>query len=169
MIPEGKEIIMEENDLIVSKTDKKGWITYCNRTCAEVAEYEQSELVGVPHSIFRSRAMPRSVFKLLWERISEGHEIFAYVVNKTKNDNHYWVFAHVTPSRDAEGNITGYHSNRRKPFEESLGAIKPLYAALLEEEQRHGNRKEGLAASTALLNKVLEQKGVDYDEFVLTI
>ncbi|VAW21890.1 putative sensor (PAS) domain for methyl-accepting chemotaxis sensory transducer [hydrothermal vent metagenome] len=169
MEPEGKEILMEEDDLIVSKTDKKGWITYCNRTCAEIAEYEQSELVGVPHSIFRSRAMPRSVFKLLWERISEGHEIFAYVVNKSKNDNHYWVFAHVTPSRDENGNITGYHSNRRKPFDEALSAIKPLYAALLEEEQRHGNRKEGLAASTALLNKVLEQKGVDYDEFVLTI
>ncbi|MCF6326462.1 MAG: PAS domain-containing protein [Devosiaceae bacterium] len=160
---------MEENDLIVSKTDKKGWITYCNTTCSDIAEYEKGELVGVPHSIFRSRAMPRSVFKLLWERISEGHEIFAYVVNKTKNDNHYWVFAHVTPSRDPEGNITGYHSNRRKPFDDSLAAIKPLYAALLAEEQRHGNRKEGLAASTMLLTKVLEQKGVDYDEFVLSI
>ncbi len=169
MEPEGKEIIMEENDLIVSKTDLKGWITYCNRTCAEVSEYEQGELVGSPHSIFRSRAMPRAIFKLLWERIAAGQEVFAYVVNKTKNDNHYWVFAHVTPSRDQEGNITGYHSNRRKPFDQALESVKPLYRALLEEEQRHGNRKEGLVASTMMLDKVLEQKGMDYDEFSLSL
>jgi len=169
MQPEGEEIVMEEDDLIVSKTDSKGWITYCNRTCWDIAEYEQSELVGAPHSIFRSKAMPRSVFKLLWDRIAEGHEVFAYVVNKTKNDNHYWVFAHVTPSRDTDGNISGYHSNRRKPTDESLAVIKPLYKALLEEEERFGNRKEGLAASTTLLNKILEQKGMDYDEFVFTI
>ncbi len=169
MQPEGVERIMEEDDLIVTKTDKKGWITYCNQMCADIAEYDASELIGSPHSIIRSRAMPRCVFKLLWDRISDGHEVFAYVVNKTKNDNHYWVFAHVTPSRDEQGNIVGYHSNRRKPFEGALEAVKPLYAALLEEEAKYKNRKEGLAASTALLGKVLEQKGVDYDEFVLSL
>ena len=113
--------------------------------------------------------MPRCVFKLLWDRIADGHEVFAYVVNKTKSDNHYWVFAHVTTSRDPQGDITGYHSNRRKPFDEALAAVKPLYAALLEEEQRHTNRKKGLAASTAMLVGALEQKGVDYDEFVLSL
>lgn len=169
MRPEGQERVMEVDDLIVTKTDKKGWITYCNKFGAEIAEYSQDELVGSPHSIIRSEAMPRCVFKLLWDRIADGHEVFAYVVNKTKNDNHYWVFAHVTPSHDNEGNITGYHSNRRKPFESALDAVKPLYAALLEEEGRHSSRKEGLAASTAMLGKVLEAKGVDYDEFVLSI
>ncbi len=169
MQPEGKEIVMGVDDLIVTKTDKKGWITYCNQLCADIAEYDVQELVGAPHSIIRSSAMPRCVFKLLWDRISDGHEVFAFVVNKTKFDNHYWVFAHVTPSRDEAGNITGYHSNRRKPFESALDAVKPLYAALLEEEAKYKNRKEGLAASTALLGKVLEQKGVDYDEFVLSL
>ncbi len=169
MEPEGKEIIMGEHDLIVSKTDKKGWITYCNKTCADISEYHRNELIGSPHSIFRSRAMPRCVFKLLWDRIAAGHEVFAYVVNKSKNDNHYWVFAHVTPSRDLEGNITGYHSNRRKPVDRALTAIRPLYAALLDEEKKYKNRKEGLAASTVLLNRVLEQKGMEYDEFVLSV
>ncbi|MCF6301907.1 MAG: PAS domain-containing protein [Devosiaceae bacterium] len=160
---------MEDDDLIVTKTDKKGWITYCNQLCADIAEYDLQELVGAPHSIVRSKAMPRCVFKLLWDRIADGHEVFAFVVNKTKNDNHYWVFAHVTASRDEAGNITGYHSSRRKPFKGALEAVKPLYAALLEEEAKYKNRKEGLAASTALLGKVLESKGVDYDEFVLSL
>ncbi len=166
---EGIERVMGEDDLIVSKTDKKGWITYCNKTCADIAEYKIEELIGMPHSILRSEAMPRCVFKLLWDKISQGNEIFAFVVNKTKNNNHYWVFAHVTPSRDEAGNITGYHSNRRKPFPEAVEKIKPLYKALLDEEAKYKNRKEGLAASTALLNSILEEKGVSYDEFVLSL
>lgn len=166
---EGKELFMEDGDLIVSKTDKKGWITYCNKLCSDFAEYTADELIGSPHSIIRSEGMPRCVFKLLWDRISEGHEVFAFVVNKTQHDNHYWVFAHITPSRDEEGNITGYHSNRRKPFASALDKVRPLYKALLDEEAKYKNRKEGLAASTAMLNSILEEKGVDYDEFILTL
>jgi len=169
MEPEGRELVMGENDLIVTKTDNKGWITYCNKLFADIAEYEQKELIGVPHSIVRSQAMPRCVFKLLWSQIEAGREIFAYVVNKTKNDNHYWVFAHVTPSFDREQNVVGFHSNRRKPFEAALDDIKPLYAKLIAEEQRHSNRKDGLAASTAMLNDILQQKGVDYDEYVFSL
>ncbi|MCF6344231.1 MAG: PAS domain-containing protein [Devosiaceae bacterium] len=166
---EGTERTMQDGDLIVSKTDTKGWITYCNDSCADIAEYEIDELIGQPHSIIRSQGMPRCVFKLLWDRIAAGHEIFAFVVNKSKNNNHYWVFAHVTPSRDEEGNITGYHSNRRKPFGSALEVIKPLYKALLAEEAKYKNRKEGLAASTAILTSILQEKGVDYDEFILSI
>ncbi len=169
MQPEGQERVMNEDDIIVTKTDLKGWITYSNKYGADIAEYRQEELVGNPHSIIRSEAMPRCVFKLLWDRLGEGREIFAYVVNKTKNDNHYWVLAHVTPSYDEVGNIIGYHSNRRKPFESALETVKPLYAALLEEEAKHSSRKEGLVASTAMLEKVLEAKGVDYDEFILSV
>ncbi len=167
--PEGKELVMNEDDLIVSKTDTKGWITYCNNACASYAEYEIEELIGTPHSIIRSDAMPRCVFKLLWDRIEQGHEVFAYVVNKTKLNNHYWVFAHITPSYDDNGNIAGYHSNRRKPEERQLGIVKGLYKALLQEEAKYKTRKEGLAASTAMLVSLLEENGVDYDEFILTL
>lgn len=166
---EGIERVMEKDDLIVSKTDKKGWITYCNDLCADFAGYEMDELVGSPHSIIRSEGMPRCVFKLLWDRIAEGHEVFAFVVNKSKNNNHYWVFAHITPSHDEDGNITGYHSNRRKPDAKPLEIVKGLYKALLVEEAKYQNRKEGLAASTAMLASILQEKGVDYDEFILTI
>ncbi|MEE6591693.1 hypothetical protein VWN77_10375, partial [Campylobacter coli] len=40
-------------------------------------------------------------------------EIFAYVKNKTKDNNYYWVFANVTPSIDINNNIIGYYSVRR--------------------------------------------------------
>jgi PAS domain S-box-containing protein len=160
---------MRDGDMIVTKTDEKGWITYANSLFEKIAEYGAGELNGTPHSIIRSSAMPRCVFKLLWDRLQAGHEVFAYVVNKTKKGNHYWVFAHVTPSYDESGKLCGYHSNRRKPQEAALKIIKETYGLLLAEEKKHSNRKEGLAASTALLGEILNEKGIDYDEFILSI
>ena len=40
---------------------------------------------------------------------------------------------------------------------------------MIEIETNTADRREGIAASTALLLKVLEQKGCDYDTFVLSL
>jgi PAS domain S-box-containing protein len=110
--PTGRERTWGDEELIVSKTDLKGIITYANRTFLSVAGYTEQEILGKPHSIIRHPDMPRCVFKLLWDTIESGNEIFAYVKNMAKNGDHYWVFAHVTPTLDAHGNIIGYHANR---------------------------------------------------------
>jgi PAS domain S-box-containing protein len=60
----------------------------------------EEELLNKPHNILRHEDMPKAVFKLLWERIAEPEGIYAYVKNKTKNGDYYWVFAYVTPSFD---------------------------------------------------------------------
>lgn len=72
---------MKEDDFIVSKTDTKGKITYCNQIFMEFACLQESELLGQPHSIVRHPDMPKVIFKLLWERIQNKKEIFAYVKN----------------------------------------------------------------------------------------
>jgi PAS domain S-box-containing protein len=94
----GVERTFVENEIIVSKTDLKGRITYANDVFIKLAGFTETELLGQPHSIIRHPEMPRCVFKLLWDTIAEGGEIFAYVVNRSKNGDHYWVFAHVTPT-----------------------------------------------------------------------
>jgi len=165
----GNERVMNDDDIIVSKTNIKGHLVYANDIFLEIADFEAAEVLGKPHSIVRNDAMPRCIFKLLWETIAAGEEIFAYVVNRTRNGDHYWVLAHVTPSYDASGQLSGYHSNRRRPGEAALTSIKALYASLLAEETRHANRKEGLAASSQMLATILETKGVSYDEFVLSL
>lgn len=91
------------------------------------------------------------------------------MVNRGKLGDHYWVLAHVTPSFDASGAVTGYHSNRRKPTARAVTAVKQLYARLLEEEKRAKDRKTGLERSYELLNRILAEQGVDYDEFVLSL
>ena len=70
--------------------------------------------------------------------IQRGDEIFACVLNKTKNGNDYWVFANVTPSFDKNGKTIGYYSVRRMPNPEALAIIKPLYTQMLSAEKSGG-------------------------------
>jgi len=153
-----------ENDFIVSKTDTKSRLTYVNKIFMDLAEYTEEELLGKPHNIVRHPDMPKAVFKLLWDRIQNKEEIFAYVVNKTKNGNDYWVLANVTASLDVRGNIIGYYSVRRKPNPAALEIIKPLYAKMLQAE-----RTGGVSAGEKVLNDALFEEGVSYDEFIISI
>jgi PAS domain S-box-containing protein len=167
--PTGVENLLGEEELIVSKTDLKGRITYANDVFIRMAKYSWKELMGAPHSLIRHPEMPRSVFKLLWDTLQSRQEIFAYVVNLAKDGSHYWVFAHVTPTFDERGNIVGYHSNRRKPDAAQIERIKPIYTALCAEEARHANAKDGMHASFEAMVGLLKQQGVGYDEFVLSL
>lgn len=159
-----QELTFGAEQFIVSKTDLNGKITYGNSLFIEMSGYSELELIDRPHNILRHPDMPAVVFKLLWNRIKEGKEIFAYVKNKTKNNDFYWVFAHVTPSFDVNRKISNYHSVRRKPKPEALEIIKPLYATLLQKE-----RSGGVHASEAALTQLLQEKGVSYDEFILSL
>ncbi len=180
--PTPVERSFDEHEIIVSKTDTVGRITYANETFLRIAGYAEEEVLGQPHSILRHPEvlgqphsilrhpdMPRSVFKLMWDRIGGGHEIFAIVKNLAKDGAFYWVLAHVTPSLDADGRIAAYHSNRRTVPREAIARIEPIYRALLAEESRHADRKQGMAAGTALLAETLSKAGLDYDEFVFSL
>lgn len=166
----GVEQFFDDNELIVSKTDLKGHLTYCNDVFLRIAGYTERECLGQPHSMIRHPDMPRCIFGLLWDTIQDGREIFAYVINRCKNGDHYWVQAHVTPSRDGSGSIVGYHSNRRVPDRNIIeDTIIPLYADLRSEEQKHSNRKSGLESSRAAVAGLLQDRGLEYDEFVATL
>jgi PAS domain S-box-containing protein len=165
----GVERHMQDHDIIVSKTDVKGRITYANDVFCDLASYHVTEVIGEPHSMIRNPTMPRCVFKLLWDTIMRGEEMFAYVNNRAKNGDHYWVLAHVTPSCNERGEILGYHSNRRKPSASAVRAVDGLYRQLLAEEKRFDNRKDGMQAGYDMLMKFLQDKGVSYEEFILSL
>lgn len=162
----GRERAFHQDEIIVSKTDLKGVITYANDVFLRIAGYSEKELLGQPHNIVRHPDMPRCVYQFLWSRIQAGQEIFAYVINRAKNGDHYWVFAHVTPVFGPGRAITGYHSSRRLPARPAIEAATSLYALLRAEEGRHADRSSATAASTARLQSILRDKGTSYDEFV---
>lgn len=166
----GRERTFQDSEIIVSKTDTKGRLTYVNRVFMTISDFSEAELLGQPHSIIRHPDMPRCVFEFFWKTLQSGQEIFAYVKNRCKNGDHYWVFAHATPSFDVDGAITGYHSSRRVPNRHVLErTIIPLYDALLLEERQHEDRKRGQQAGAEKLNSILRQKDLSYDRWIFSL
>lgn len=166
----GIERTFGKDDLIVSKTNLKGHIEYGNKLFCDLAGYPEKDLIGAPHSIIRHPHMPRSIFKLLWDTIQNKQEIFAFVVNRSANGDHYWVVAHVTPSFDSQGSVTGYHSNRRVVDKNVLNqTVIPLYKKIMDEENRHSSRKDGMNAGFAMLTDLLKQQEKKYDEFIFSL
>lgn len=166
--PTGHELVMRDDDFIVSKTDLAGKITYSNRIFAEFALLPENELLGTQHNIIRHPDMPRCIFKLLWERIQAGQEIFAYIKNLASNGSHYWVVANVTPTFDVNGECIGYYSVRRKPRRDSIRLISDLYGQLRDIERQH-RPAAGLEKATAALFGILKDKNVGYDEFIFSL
>jgi len=170
--PTRNERVMTADEFIVSKTDAKGRLTYCNRIFIDYAGYDESELLGQQHHVVRHPEMPRAVFHLLWSTLKSGNEFFGYVKNMSKDGSFYWVFANVTPSYSNSGNnikdISGYFSVRRKPDAEKLRIIDSLYKQMLLAEQAAGT-SGAIAAGTKVLMDVVNQTGKDYREFILSI
>ena len=166
--PTTVERVMREDDFIVSKTDLKGRITYGNRIFIEFSGYTEEELLGAQHNIIRHPDMPRAVFKLLWDTIQSGNECFAYVKNMAKDGSFYWVFATVTPSYDQQGNLVGYLSVRRKPKASAVAVAGELYRNMLTAEQQAGAR-DAISASSRILTDLLNDKGLSYEELILSL
>jgi PAS domain S-box-containing protein len=171
--PTGVERTFAHDETIVSKTDPTGHIQYVNDVFLRVSDYTRAELLGAPHCVIRHPDMPRAVFDLLWERLRAGHEVFAYIVNLTKHGDHYWVFAHVTPSTTPDGRLLGYHSSRRTAEPRALAHVQRLYAELRAVERRHeadgGAKRDGIDAARAILANHLHERGQSYDEFVWSL
>jgi PAS domain S-box-containing protein len=164
--PTGVERTFDADEIIVTKTDPRGVLTYANDVFLRVSALTEEEAIGQPHSLIRHPEMPRAVFKLLWDTLKNRQELFAYVVNLAADGAHYWVLAHVTPSVDPRGQLVGYHSSRRKPEPAAVQAATELYARLRAEERRHSSSPAALEASWSMLEKVLHDHGQTYDEFV---
>jgi PAS domain S-box-containing protein len=166
--PTTHEIVMQDGDFIVSKTDLKGRIIYANRIFMQMAGYAEDELLNVQHNIIRHPDMPRGVFRLLWNVIEAGEECFAYVKNMAKNGDFYWVYANVTVDRDNNGKPIGYFSVRRKPSRAGIDAITPVYQEMLDIEQKAGAANAPDASLNWLVD-VLKSKGTSYEEFIHTL
>ncbi len=136
----------------------------------KLAGLDESDCLGVQHNLIRNPNMPRCVFKLLWDTLKSGNEIFAYVVNRSANGDHYWVHAHVTPSYDGGGNIVGYHSNRRVADKSIVEQhIIPLYADRLRVEKADDSPKGGMDAASGKVGNMLTEAGMGFNELMFSL
>lgn len=157
----GNEIILKEEDLIVSATDAKGIILYTNEIFTKVAGYDKAELIGQPHNIIRHFDMPKTIFKLLWDTVLEGKTLYAFVKNISKNGDFYWVKAYIKPVINKEGEIEQIISYRKPINDFAKTFIIGLYATLLEYEKTHT-----VDESLSFLMKYLEKRSLTYEQFI---
>jgi len=120
------EVVMEDGQTIVSKTDLKGSITYINQYFLDISGFTEKELIGKNHNMVRHPDMPPAAFEDLWNHLKEGRPWIGMVKNRCKNGDCYWVEAHVTPMRQ-NGSIVGYMSVRTKPTREQISEAESLY------------------------------------------
>jgi len=157
--PINEEIILDPKRYIVSETDEKGKITFCNDYFMEVSGYSQEELIGKAHNIVRHPDTPKVVFKLLWETISAGKNINALVKNLAKDGRYYWIFTEFEIRKDTDtGKIIGYHAARKTISKHVIEIIADLYKELLEIE-----KNGSVEASQKYLVNFLKEKGDDID------
>lgn len=125
------ETIVPEDELIISRTDLKGIITYANETFANISGYDIDELIGMPHNCVRHPDMPKSVFQDLWNKLQKNQKWQGYVKNIRKDKGYYWVFA-VVSGIYKDGELIEYKSIRTPiSFDEKLKYQK------LYDEQRN--------------------------------
>jgi PAS domain S-box-containing protein len=155
--PEATDVEKEVRniDLIVSKADEKGNITYVNPIFMKISGYSQGELYDKPHSILRHPDMPKVIFKYLWDNLKAGNDVVSYVKNLSKDGSYYWVLATVKMAKNPDGSFRNYMSTRKCITQNAKDTISALYAKLLEAE-----KSDGVEASEAMLNDFLAQNNL---------
>ncbi|CAM1335118.1 PAS domain-containing protein [Tenacibaculum aestuariivivum] len=159
--PVNREVKLHEDTILISITDKRGVIEYCNEDFVDTSGYEEYELVGSGHNIIRHPDMPRVIFKMMWERIEEGKNMIAVVKNMTKTGRYYWVVTDFTVKKDQNDKIIGYKGVRRLAPKKSIEQLIPLYKKLKDIED-----VKGIEASRKFLNGFLDTKEVNYDNYI---
>jgi len=127
-----EEYPFPDGESLVSTTDLKGHIVYCNPAFIRVSGYSREQLLGQPHNIIRHPDMPAEAYRDMWATIKSGQPWSALVKNRRADGRYYWVQANVTPLLE-NGQPTGYMSVRTQPTREQVEAATRLYALMRAE------------------------------------
>ncbi|MBB3261519.1 aerotaxis receptor [Paraburkholderia bannensis] len=141
------------SQMLVSATDLKGRIQYCNPAFVAVSGFTKDELIGKAHNIIRHPDMPSEAFADMWATIGSGRPWTALVKNRRKSGDHYWVRANVTPVSQ-QGTVVGYLSVRVKPSREEVREAEQLYAQMREGRLRGVRLQQGDLTRTGLIGSI---------------
>ncbi|MCA1908084.1 MAG: methyl-accepting chemotaxis protein [Magnetospirillum sp.] len=141
-----REVMMKDGEMLVSRTDSGGRITFVNQAFIDISGFTRDELVGQPHNLVRHPHMPKEAFADLWATIKAGKPWEGFVKNRCKNGDFYWVRANVTPVME-NGQVSGYVSIRSKPSRTQVAAAEALYKDFRE------NRAQGLVIREGRVEK----------------
>ncbi|MEN8123963.1 MAG: PAS domain-containing protein [Bacteroidota bacterium] len=159
--PINEEIIIKDDEVLISVTDPKGIITEANEIFSQISGYSEDELIGSSHNVIRHPDMPKIMFKIVWDHIKEKENVMAVVKNLAKNGKYYWVVTDFVTRVDANRNIVNYTAYRRPVHDKVKNAVIPLYKVLCAIEDF-----AGIEASEKFLSDYFKKIGMTYDEMV---
>ena len=162
--PQDSEIKLDPTKIIMSKTDSKGVIAYANDYFMEICGYEEYELMGQPHNIVRHPDMPKVVFKLLWQRLHKGENMYALVKNLAKDGRYYWVLTRFETKYNDDGKIVSHYSRRKAAPTNAIFQIEKIYKTLLSIE-----KSQNPQVAEKYFYGLLEEINQSYDEFILNL
>ncbi|MBP5980665.1 MAG: PAS domain-containing protein [Halomonas sp.] len=145
-----REYVLNEESVLISRSDLKGRVTFANATFVDVSGYTRDELIGAPHNLLRHPDMPEAAYADFWKTIQSGATWQGIVKNRRKNGDYYWVSATVAPLKDGD-RVVGYTSVRRKVSPEAAAQAASVYAELCE---------KGSARHYKLVQGALRRKGL---------
>lgn len=93
------EVAMQDGSTLVSQTNLKGIITYCNQDFIHISGYSKTELVGKNHNLVRHPDMPEAAFQDMWDTLKKEKSWTGIVKNRSKDGSYYWVKANVTQKK----------------------------------------------------------------------
>ncbi len=157
------EIVLDPTKVIMSKTDSKGIIQYANEYFVKVCGYTKEELLGKPHNIIRHPDMPKIVFKILWERLKKGENLYAVIKNLTKDGNCYWVATKFETTFDKNGNIIAHYARRKTIPEKVKQTASELYKTISAIE------KHDVKLAEMTFYETLNKFDLTYDDFFLEL
>ncbi len=102
-----------DTNVIASKTDLNGTITYASDAFCAISGYTREELVGNSHRIIRDPNMPKELFVELWNTIKAQKIWRGEIRNRKKDGGYYWVDVIIESQYDIRGNHIGYSAIRQ--------------------------------------------------------
>jgi methyl-accepting chemotaxis protein len=147
------EYVLTDTDTVISKTDKKGALTYINDDFLRISGYSKAELIGASHNIVRHPDMPPEAFEDLWNNLKAGRVWSGYVKNRCKDGGFYWVHATALPLYE-NGEVVGYTSVRSKPDRAMVDKVAQIYQKFREGKSGDLKIQNGKVVKPSLLGRL---------------
>ena len=101
-----------DENVITSKTDLKGDITYVSDAFCKISGNTREFMIGKNHRIGKHPDNDPKIYKEMWETIVSGKIWRGRVKNRKKDGGYYWVDSIIEQDYDFDGNVIGYLSIR---------------------------------------------------------
>ena len=99
---------IEQSPTSVAITNLDAEIEYVNPCFTEVTGYSLEEALGKNPRVLQSGFTDESVYRDMWDALTNGRTWVGEFVNKRKNGEIYFEEAHISPVKDINGDVSHY-------------------------------------------------------------